>query len=95
MQCIDCQRCNINIHCNPPNINLVDILLTKLPLELIYKIESYYDYSYECLTCKGLLCHRHSQEAKYYHNYYKESNGFMCCRCCPIRYVIVESLKSD
>ena len=90
MQCIDCPSRNINIHCNPPNINLQGILSTKLPLELIYKVESYYDYSYECLICKGLLCHTHSQEAKYYHAYYTESKGIMCSRCCPIRYIIFE-----
>ena len=86
MQCVDCKLYNININCNTPNIK--DILSTKLPLELIYKIEFYYYYSNQCFICKGMLCYTHSQEASFYNDYYTESKGFMCNRCCPIRYII-------
>jgi hypothetical protein len=78
-KCIDC-----NMACNPyTNTNdIITILYSKLPLELCEKIMTYYLLSYKCSVCQSILCYKHASNAKYYHQYYRNYEGYMCDNCC-------------
>lgn len=85
------------ISCNALIENLLDILLdvTKLPLELCIKIDSYYEHSKKCDVCDGLLCYTHSKVANYYKEYYTKEDGYMCFNCCPNEYYITYTVDGE